>query len=76
MGMVGRGISERFHPHTFLGTDFVQCRHFSGERLSPIVLFIASCVRLPVFSLDYITSDGPGVSYLFTWISYTSVNHE
>ena len=64
-----RNQCERFHPHTFLGTDLVQCRHFSGEWLSPIVLFIASCVRPPVFSLDYITSDGPVVNYLlFTWM--------
>ena len=76
--MVGRGISVRENFILILSSriDFVQCRHFSGEWLSPVVLYIVSWVTLPVFSLDYITSDEPVVNYLFTWINYTSVNYE
>ena len=79
MGMVGRGIRVKENFILILSSriDFVQCRHFSGKWLSPVVLYIVSWIRLPVFSLDYITSGGPVVSYLlFTWISYTSVSYE
>ena len=78
MGMVGRGINVRENFILILSSriDFVQCRHFSGKWLSPVVLCIVSWVTLPMFSLDYITSDEPVVNYLFTWINYTSVNYE
>ena len=72
MVMVGRGIIVRENFILILSSriDFVQCRHFSGKWLSPVVLYKVSWVRLPVFSLDYITSDGLVVScLLFTWIS-------
>lgn len=70
-------VWEGFILMIFSRIDFVRYGHFSGKQLSPAALYTGSRVILPGFSLDYITSYRPWVSYLLlTWVSYSSVKCE
>lgn len=61
----GSQCVRRFIFIIFSKTYFVQCGHFPGKQLRPVVLHTGFRVSLPGFRLDYITSYRPSVRYLF-----------